>query len=135
MMADYAQFVEGSGARVIPILDTESDADTLDKLGKINGVLLPGGAGDGEYEAKARYIYEQAIEMNDSGEFFPLWGICQGYKYFAVIAADEGASVLTHLESHDISIPITFQVDPAQTKMFAAAGEEAKLFETTPSAF
>ena len=58
MMADYAQYVEGSGARVIPIIDTESDADTLAKLGKINGVLFPGGAGDVQYEAKARFIYE-----------------------------------------------------------------------------
>ena len=46
IMADYAQFMEGSGARVIPIVDTETDADTLAKLSKINGVLFPGGAGD-----------------------------------------------------------------------------------------
>ena len=76
MMADYVQFIEGSGARVIPIIDTETDADTLAKLGKINGVLFPGGAGDDQYEAKARFVYEKAIEKNDSGEFFPLWGIC-----------------------------------------------------------
>lgn len=53
VMADYVQFFEGSGARVIPILSTESDADTLDKLSKINGVLFPGGGGDDIYKAKA----------------------------------------------------------------------------------
>ena len=31
-MADYAQFMEGSGARVIPIVDTETDEVTLNKL-------------------------------------------------------------------------------------------------------
>ena len=76
MMADYAQYIEGSGARVIPIVDTESDETTLAKLGYINGVLLPGGAGDDQYEAKARFIYEKAIEINDGGVYFPLWGTC-----------------------------------------------------------
>ena len=32
IMADYAQFMEGSGARVVPILDTETDDVTLQKL-------------------------------------------------------------------------------------------------------
>ena len=76
MMADYAQYIEGSGARVVPIVDTESDEETLRKLAGLNGVLFPGGAGDGQYEAKARFIYEKAIEKNDGGEFFPLWGTC-----------------------------------------------------------
>ena len=135
MMADYVQFMEGSGARVIPILDTELDAETLDKLGKINGVLFPGGAGDEQYKLKAQFIYKQAIKMNDNGEFFPLWGICQGFEYLAMFAADAGDAVLTKLESHDVSIPIKFEVDPEKTKMFHAAGKDAKLYEETPSAF
>ena len=109
-MADYIEFIEGSGARVIPIVDTETVEDTLNKLGKINGVLFPGGAGDSQYEAKARFIYEQAVEMNDKGEFFPIWGICQGYEYLAVFAADEGEDVLTKLESHKVSLPLKFEV-------------------------
>ena len=120
---------------MIPIRDTETDADTLTKLSKINGVLFPGGAGDDQYKAKARFIYEQAIEMNDKGEFFPLWGICQGFEYLAMFAADEGDSVLTKLQSHDISLRLQFTVDPSKTKMFHDAGEQAKLYEETPSFF
>ena len=45
--------MEGSGARVVPILDTETDEVTLDKLLRLNGVLFPGGAGDDQYKAKA----------------------------------------------------------------------------------
>ena len=52
-----------------------------------------------------------------------------------MFAADEGDSVLTKLESHDISIPLIFEVDPAKTKMFHDAGEQAKLYAETPSAF
>ena len=58
IMADYAQFMEGSGARVVPILDTETDEVTLKKLKQLNGVLFPGGAGDVEYKAKAEFIYK-----------------------------------------------------------------------------
>ena len=58
IMADYAQFMEGSGARVVPILDTETDEVTLNKLLRLNGVLFPGGAGDDQYKAKAEFIYK-----------------------------------------------------------------------------
>ena len=73
--------------------------------------------------------------MNDKGEFFPLWGICQGFEYLAMFAADEGDSVLTELQSHDISLRLVFEVDPLETKMFHDAGDQAKLYEEVPSSF
>ena len=80
IMADYAQFLEGSGARVVPIVDTETDEETLKKLSQLNGVLLPGGAPGKSYKAKAKFVYEQAIQLNDSGTYFPLFGICMGFE-------------------------------------------------------
>ena len=79
VMSDYVQFFEGSGARVIPILSTETEEETMDKLSKINGVLFPGGAGDDLYRAKAEFIYKEAVKKNDGGEYFPLFGICMGF--------------------------------------------------------
>ena len=135
VMADYVQFVEGSGARAIPIVDTETDEDTLAKLSKIDGVLFPGGGDTGAYKTKARYVYDQAIKKNDSGEYFPLWGICLGFEFLAEFASDAGSDLLSKLQSHHVSITIKFEGDPAETKMFHDAGDKAKLFEQETFAF
>lgn len=112
-------FMEAAGARVIPILDTETDEETLNKMGHIDGVLFPGGEGDDMYKAKSKYIWDQAIKLNDNGQFFPLWGTCQGFEYMGIFAADEGDDVLDTLQSHNVSVKLNFKVDPADTKMFA----------------
>ena len=89
IMAAYVKFMEGSGARVIPIVDTESQEVTITKMTEqLDGILLPGGGGDDDYFAKGRQIYEQAISMNDAGDFFPVWGTCLGFEYLASYAAD-----------------------------------------------
>ena len=50
---DGVHLLEASGARVIPILDTESDEETLRKMSLINGVLMPGGHPERGYLNKA----------------------------------------------------------------------------------
>ena len=87
--------MEGSGARVIPIVDSEPDEDTLAKLDKIDGVLFPGGSGGDLYENKAHLVFEKAIEKNDNGEFFPLLGICMGFEFLAMFSSDAGHDVLS----------------------------------------
>ena len=55
---DGVLLLEGSGARVIPIMDTESDEETMRKLSLVNGVLFPGGHPERGYKAKAEFIYQ-----------------------------------------------------------------------------
>jgi len=45
-MAAYVRFVQGAGARVVPFIYDEPEDVTIEKLGKVNGVLFPGGGGD-----------------------------------------------------------------------------------------
>ena len=49
-MGAYVRFMQSAGARVVPIYYDESENETLDKMAKISGVLMPGG--DGDYLAK-----------------------------------------------------------------------------------
>ena len=135
VMSDYVQFFEGSGARVIPILNTESEEETLRKLGLINAVLMPGGGGDDIYKEKARFIYNEAIKMNDSGTYFPLFGICLGIEDFAMFAATAGDDILSDLKSHHVSLPVTFVGDPSKTAMFGEASDLTHLYETEGFAF
>ena len=64
-----------------------------EKLSKLNGVLLLGG--DGDYLEFGSTIYEHVKAQNDQGNFYPLWGTCQGYEYMARYASDSGNPLLT----------------------------------------
>ena len=43
VMVSYAQYVMAQGSRVVPLIYEEAEEVTLEKLGKLDGVLLPGG--------------------------------------------------------------------------------------------
>ena len=56
------KFVEQSGARVIPLIFMQhTDEEIQDLMGKINGVLFPGGSGDETYELWEEKIFKRAI--------------------------------------------------------------------------
>jgi len=52
IMDAYVNYMEAFGARVVPIVSTESDEDTLAKLQTLNGVLIPGGSQDEHFTSK-----------------------------------------------------------------------------------
>lgn len=85
LMSAYPRFFQSYGARIVPILMNESDEVTLKKLKAINGVIFPGGNGD--YMAKGKFILQKVKEFNDNGNFFPLYGICQGFEFLSVMTA------------------------------------------------
>ena len=45
-MCAYVRYIQASGARVVPLIEGESEEILLHKLNHINGVLFPGGDGD-----------------------------------------------------------------------------------------
>jgi gamma-glutamyl hydrolase len=63
IMTSYVDFVQSSGARVVPLIVNEPAEVTLDKLSKLNGVLFPGG--DGDYLEYGRFVHEKIKEYND----------------------------------------------------------------------
>lgn len=116
IMEAYAVWAETAGARVIPIVMTDDQSVTDAKLKQVNGVLFPGGAGD--YLDIGDYIYKYAIDQNDNGNFFPIWGTCLGFENLAIFASDSG-SPLSNQESNEQSLVLDFLVDPSTTKMFS----------------
>lgn len=78
IMTSYVNFVAGAGSRVVPLVKTDSDAITLSKLEKLNGVLFPGG--DGEYFDFGKKVFDQVLKWNQMGQYYPLWGTCLGYE-------------------------------------------------------
>lgn len=88
MMGTYVRYVQQMGARVVPIIREEPDEVTLEKLSKVNGVLMPGG--DADYLAKGQFVFEQAKLINDGGKIFPIWGTCLGFENLIVYTASRG---------------------------------------------
>jgi len=64
-------------------LPYDADKATYDHLLKsINGVLFTGGGvdfGDNAFTNNANYILKKAIEFNENGDHFPIWGTCMGF--------------------------------------------------------
>ncbi|XP_004489007.1 gamma-glutamyl hydrolase 2-like [Cicer arietinum] len=88
--ASYVKFVEAAGARVVPLIFTEPTEKLLKKLELVNGVLFTGGwAKDGLYFETVKRIFKKALEKNDAGDHFPLYGVCLGFELITMIISED----------------------------------------------
>jgi gamma-glutamyl hydrolase len=115
-MGAYVRFMQSAGARVIPIRYDESEEETLEKMSKINGILMPGGGGD--YMDKGKFISDQVRRINDAGKFFPLWATCLGFERLAMFTASDPDNVTEKYGASGKSLNIVFTEDPMNTNMF-----------------
>lgn len=117
IMGAYVRYIQASGARVVPFVYNEPVNVTMEKLGKVNGVLFPGGGGD--YVSIGKLIVEHAKKANDEGHFFPIWGTCLGFERLINFTAKaDSKDIFEHFGAHHVSLPIVFTKDPRQTHMF-----------------
>jgi gamma-glutamyl hydrolase len=65
IMSSYVKYFEAQGARVVPLLITESDDEIFEKLEKLNGVVMPGG--NGNYLDLGQKIFNKVKQINDNG--------------------------------------------------------------------
>ena len=93
-MSDYVYYMEAQGARVVPIINEESQEQIANKLNHLDAVLFPGG--DGDYLATGKFVFDQVIKKNDEGQFYPAWGICLGYENMVNYTASAGWDTLEH---------------------------------------
>jgi gamma-glutamyl hydrolase len=79
--ASYVKWLEAGGARSIAIQDDLTDDVELDELfQQIHGLFIPGGATD-EMSYAIQYLLNKAVESNQEGHYFPVWGTCMGFEY------------------------------------------------------
>ncbi|XP_036145087.1 gamma-glutamyl hydrolase B isoform X2 [Monomorium pharaonis] len=119
--ASYVKFVEGAGARPVPIWIGENDSYYEDILSKVNGVLWPGGATfffqkEGYADAGAT-IYRIAKEINDRGVYFPIFGICLGFELLTYVAANR-VEHRTLCFGQNQNLPLEFTDDFTESNLF-----------------
>ncbi|OCT76859.1 hypothetical protein XELAEV_18032062mg [Xenopus laevis] len=123
--ASYVKTIESAGARVIPILLNLAEEEYQKIFNSINGILFPGGAVDlvkSEYARVAKLFYNWALEANDKGDYFPVWGTCLGFEELTYLTS--GEILLTLTETEDISLPLNFSANALNSKLFKHISKE-----------
>nr|XP_031825645.1 gamma-glutamyl hydrolase-like [Nomia melanderi] len=125
--ASYVKFVEGAGARVVPIWINKSNDYYEDIMRKINGVLWPGGASTFNkkhgYADAGKKIYKIAKRFNDNGNHFPILGVCLGFELLTYLTAD-GRDDRDNCNAERISLPLKFEDGYRDSNMYRAITDD-----------
>ncbi|CAK1586217.1 unnamed protein product [Parnassius mnemosyne] len=126
--ASYVKDIEAAGARVVPILIGKDRNYYKELMSKLNGVFFPGGATyfnqSNGYADAGQHIYEIAMELNDAGDYFPLFGTCLGFELLIILASGRGDKE-NRITCYSYSnAPLDFEDDFRTSKMFAEAPED-----------
>ncbi|XP_075272191.1 gamma-glutamyl hydrolase isoform X2 [Opisthocomus hoazin] len=100
--ASYVKFLESAGARVVPIR-----------------VLFPGGGVDlttSEYSRVAKIFYHKALEANDKGDYFPVWGTCLGHEELTYLTS--GEVLLVNTKTDGFALPLNFTSAAKNSRLF-----------------
>ena len=98
--ASYVKALEAAGAQVIPIKYDWDDEKIKEVFEGLNGLLLPGGGtelvveendkiGLTPYGVVGKKLLKMAIEINDNGVYFPVWGTCLGFELMILAISDD----------------------------------------------
>lgn len=122
----YIRHLEAAGAKVIPIHTHHKDAELRDLFKAINGILLPGGGSnlkDSRYIHNARLLHEMAIDANEEGDYFPIWGTCLGFEALLIMCG--GLSVLGDADATNLPLPLITTNEAEDSRIFSSTPKSA----------
>ncbi|XP_035474755.1 gamma-glutamyl hydrolase isoform X1 [Scophthalmus maximus] len=117
--ASYVKFLEAAGARVVPVTINQTLEEYKTLFNSINGILYPGGGVSiisSGYQRAAKIFYELAIEANQRGDYFPVWGTCLGFELLSYLTS--GKTLLTSTKTSGVSLPLNFTDESKDSRMF-----------------
>lgn len=124
IVASYVKFLEGAGARVVPILINKTDDYYEHIANHVNGILLPGGATyfdiPSGYQEAGQKLYKLAMQMNQGGDFFPMLGICLGFELLTYLASNN-VEHRARCYSYNETLPLEFKRGSFNSRLFGNA--------------
>lgn len=117
--ASYVKYLESAGARVVPVMINQTDEEYKALFSSINGILYPGGGVSivsSGYERAAKIFYELAIEANDKGDYFPVWGTCLGFEELTYLTS--GKLLLSSTNTSGVALPLNFTSEAKESRLF-----------------
>uniref|UniRef100_A0A667YK64 folate gamma-glutamyl hydrolase n=1 Tax=Myripristis murdjan TaxID=586833 RepID=A0A667YK64_9TELE len=94
--ASYVKYLEGAGARVVPIRINRTEEEYVNIFYSINGC--------------------QSTAANDAGDYFPIWGTCQGFQQLSVLTANK--NLLTLTDTKAVALPLTLTPAAQSSRLF-----------------
>mmetsp|Transcript_10068 Transcript_10068/g.25158 ORF Transcript_10068/g.25158 Transcript_10068/m.25158 type:complete len:324 (-) Transcript_10068:459-1430(-) len=133
LLADYVKWLESGGARVVAVPYDASEAELEFLFSSLNGFVITGGelnlAPDQQYWKTGAWFYNKSLEAYRNGDYFPVWGTCQGFQLLSMIAAqDPSVLLVAQYDSENISLPLQFLPAAKTSRMFG--GLSPKLWRT-----
>lgn len=110
--ASYVKWIEMAGAQVVPVLLNQNDSYYENIFQQTNGLLLPGGDNLLDPNKRtpmmvaAKKLYKLAVDANDRGDFYPIWGTCLGLELLSVLTSNR--NMLSPCSANDISLEMKF---------------------------
>jgi gamma-glutamyl hydrolase len=122
LAATYVKWLESAGARVVPVQYDLPERELVRLLQNINGVVFPGGELDipgSHYQNTSQFIYNWATKENNAGNYFPLWGTCQGFEQMAIMASGDD-SILTHFQAENLTLALAFTAAAQHSRLYGS---------------
>ncbi|XP_076063691.1 gamma-glutamyl hydrolase-like [Oratosquilla oratoria] len=122
--ASYVKYIEMAGARVVPILIGQNESYYDDILGKINGVVFPGGGASiksGPYHEAGKKIFNYITSPERTSDI-PLWATCLGFEMLLLLAGNKNP--LTPCAASNRADPLFFTPESNRTQLVSEMPSE-----------
>ncbi|XP_071960632.1 gamma-glutamyl hydrolase-like isoform X2 [Antedon mediterranea] len=122
VVASYVKYLESGGARVVLVKINQSHDYYIKLFNSLNGLLLPGGdqldvLASG-YGKAAKIFFDMSIEgMKKNGDYFPIWGTCEGHQLLASLAAGKDI-LISGIDAENLALPLELTSDFVESRIF-----------------
>ncbi|CAI5740059.1 unnamed protein product [Hyaloperonospora brassicae] len=120
--ASYVKWVESAGGRVVPIPYNAPKVYVEQLLPQLNGLFFPGGVA--AVNDRAEWLFRLALELNDKGVYFPVWGTCLGFEWLVQLTTKDVDSLSSGFDSNNLTLPLNFTDQAPSSRMFRQASPE-----------
>ncbi|XP_030745262.1 gamma-glutamyl hydrolase A-like isoform X2 [Sitophilus oryzae] len=121
--ASYVKHLESGGARVVPVWIGQNEDYYRRVVNYTNGLLFPGGGTyfneTGGYGEAATHLYNIALEYNDNGIYYPIWGSCLGLQALMYAALNGTKDIRVDCSLKNIAVPLEFSDGYQSSKLFS----------------
>lgn len=108
--AAYVKFLESAGARVLPVPYDAPESELQTLLASLNGLLFTGGglslAPETPFFKAASFMWKYAMQANDKGDYFPIWGTCQGFQLESALVLGNNSLVQDGFDSENLPLAL-----------------------------
>eukprot|EP01043_Picozoa_sp_COSAG02_P057934 COSAG02_NODE_7122_length_3171_cov_26.451823_3_plen_374_part_00 len=125
-------WVRGAGAQVIPVPYDANQTHLRAIFNTLSGLFFPPGAAGpvqltGRYVDAAKFLFQLALDRNNNGSHFPLFGVCWGYELLTIFAARdlESTTILTPTDAFNLTIALDLQLAASKSRLFQSLSEES----------